>query len=129
VVDGQPRPLTLEQGTVPPIDEMRRGVGVIRLRAATGALFPDRGPHRLSFSNTHRSDIGVYLVNALIPSDHRIHITGQSRDMLQRQFKMDYNISAAPLLELALVWPALLSVGVSALFFGLARRFLNQRPS
>jgi hypothetical protein len=35
----------------------------------------------------------VYLINALIPSNDRIRITGQSRDTLQNEFKMEYKIN------------------------------------
>ena len=106
-VDGQPRSFALDVYRMPSLAAMRRGEGIIRLRASTN-IRASVGPHRLAYSNTHRSDIGVYLVNALVPSDERIHITGQSRDMLQREFTLDYAVSAPEAdLDLAAVWPPL----------------------
>jgi len=121
-VDGQPRSFALDVYRLPSLAAMRRGEGIIRLRASTN-IRASVGPHRLAYSNTHRSDIGVYLVNALIPSDERIHITGQSRDMLQREFTLDYAVSGSEAdLDLAAVWPPLAGLALAAAFHTLARR-------
>ena len=121
-VDGQPRSFALDVYRLPSLAAMRRGEGIIRLRASTN-IRASVGPHRLAYSNTHRSDIGVYLVNALIPSDERIHITGQSRDMLQREFTLDYAVSATEAdLDLAAVWPPLAGLVLAAAFHTVARR-------
>ena len=93
-IDGRPLALSLESHRMPPPAEMRRGEGILRLRAAAAAPPASAGRHRLMFANTHRSDISAYLINALIPSDPRIRITGQSRDTLQHEFSMDYTVSA-----------------------------------
>jgi hypothetical protein len=92
-VDGRSCVLTLDGYSFPQLVEMRNGEGVIRLRASAKVPHASIGPHRLAFANTHRSDIGVYLINALIPSNDRIRITGQSRDTLQNEFKMEYKIN------------------------------------
>lgn len=91
-VDGRSFALTLDGYSYPPLADMRLGEGVIRLRASAKMPHASVGPHRLAFANTHRSDIGVYLINALIPTDDRIRITGQSRDTQQNEFKMDYKV-------------------------------------
>jgi hypothetical protein len=93
-VDGQDRALTLDGYSIPALTDMRNGEGIIRLQASAKIPHASTGPHRLAFANTHRSDIGVYLINALIPADDRIRITGQSRDTLQNEFKMDYKVNA-----------------------------------
>jgi hypothetical protein len=92
-VDGRACELKVDGYTFPQLADMRSGEGIIRLRAS--AKFPQSsiGPHRLVFANTHRPDIGVYLINALMPTDGRIRITNQARDTLQKEFKMEYRIS------------------------------------
>ena len=91
-VDGQQRALTLDAYTLPPLADMRNGEGVIRLRASAKTPRTLAGQHNLSFANRHRSDIGAYLINALMPSDERIRITAQSRDTLQNEFKMEFRV-------------------------------------
>jgi len=92
-VDDRVCELKVDGYVFPQLADMRSGEGIIRLRAS--AKFPPLsiGPHRLVFANTHRSDIGVYLINALMPTDGRIRITNQARDTLQKEFKMEYKIS------------------------------------
>jgi len=92
-VDGQNRALALDGFSIPTLTDMRNGEGIIRLKASAKMPQASKGAHRLAFANTHRSDIGVYLINALIPTDDRIRITGQSRDTLQNEFKMDYKVN------------------------------------
>ncbi len=121
-VDGRPRSFALDVYRVPSLAAMRGGEGIIRLRASID-IRASVGSHRLAYSNTHRSDIGVYLVNALIPSNERIHITGQSRDMLQREFTLDYAVSAPEAdLDLAAIWPPLAGLVLAAAFHTVARR-------
>ena len=92
-VDGRPSVLTLDEYSFPQLADMRNGEGIIRLRASAKITKASIGPHRLAFANTYRSDIGVYLINALMPTDGRVRITGQSRDTLQNEFKMDYKVN------------------------------------
>jgi hypothetical protein len=70
--------------------DSRRGEGTIELRSA--AVFPRMpdGGHRLSFRNTHRRDVSVYLANALVPRSDRIAVTAQTRDAEQRDLTIDY---------------------------------------
>jgi hypothetical protein len=92
-VDGRACELKLDGYAFPQLADMRNGEGIIRLRASTKIPQSSIGPHRLAFANTYRSDIGVYLINALMPTDGRIRITGQSRDTLQNEFKMEYKVN------------------------------------
>jgi len=124
--DGIPRRLTLDAFYSPSAEQMRQGEGVLRLRISTSLSETATGKHHLVFENAHRSEFSVYLVNALIPKDDRIHITGQSRDMLQREFTLDYTVSA----ESEGSWrssaalPPLLGLGLAGML-GLAARRLN----
>jgi hypothetical protein len=127
-VDGQTHPLKLEHYRMPSLAETRRGEGIIRLQAGATIGTASTGRHQLTFANAHRSDIGVYLVNALIPSDERIRITGQSRDLLQREFSMDYSVAAgektAGLADgLAPALAPLLGLALALAFFAAVKRF------
>ena len=121
-VDGEMRPLSLESHTIPSLADMRRGEGVIRLSVRT-VMPVSNGLHHLKFANGNRPDIGVYLVNVLIPENERIRIAGQSRDLLQREFDLHYTITdRASTLEAAnQFWPpclglVLAGICLSALF-------------
>jgi len=92
-VDGKSYALALDSYSFPQLADMRNGEGIIRMRATATIPRSSVGPHRLAFANTYRSDIGVYLINALMPTDSRIRITNQSRDTLQNEFKMEYKIN------------------------------------
>jgi hypothetical protein len=37
--------------------------------------------------------MSVYLANALIPPNDRVHITDQRRDVLQRRFTVEYRVA------------------------------------
>ena len=91
-VDGRPATLRLEHVSVATPGDMREGTGTIRL-AASAAIAAARGRRHLSFANAYRPDIGAYLVNALVPSDHRIALRQQQRDPLQRTYALDYDVA------------------------------------
>lgn len=91
-VDGMSMPLTLVGAESPAWPEMRDGVGTIRLTAAADArLRPGR--HQLHFVNNHRSDISVYLLNALMPASSAIVIREQERDVLQHGIRLEFDRS------------------------------------
>src|SRR6185295_6763670 len=91
-VDGKRRIVKLEEYHLPELDDMRRGEGVIRLRVISISEPAAAGQHSLAFSNTLRSDISEYLVNALVPEDKRIRINGQERNPSQSEFVLDYTV-------------------------------------
>jgi hypothetical protein len=93
-VDGRRLPLRLVVLGFPAIDDMREGLGEIRLDFT--AVVPI-GPsyRRLTFENHHQSDVAVYLANALIPQDADIRITAQRRSYEQASFTLDYVQSGA----------------------------------
>src|SRR5262249_8201371 len=92
-LDGTPLSLTPVRAQFPEYPEMRAGVGIIHLVAA--AAFAPSGPggHQLFFRHTHQSKIGVYLANALLPSDNQIEIDGQWRDSAQHELTIDYRVT------------------------------------
>ena len=96
VQDDQRQTLTLERIEVPSADEILAGMGTIRLEARA-LVTSARGQHRLSFRNSHRTDVGVYLVNALAPSTNQLTIKGQRRDAEQRGIELDYAVASGPL--------------------------------
>jgi hypothetical protein len=93
-LDGRDIPMTLARVEAPSIDEMRRGMGTIQVRAAGHV---EQGPfwrrqRRLHFRNNHHEAGSVYLVNALMPSDRAIVVVAQTRDAIQRGARIDYNV-------------------------------------
>lgn len=92
-VDGEPRPLTLVSRQFPPISEMTAGTGTIRIDTLATYSTGSDGRHTLELRNDFRPDVGVYLVNALIPASGEIKIAGQHRDPLQRTLTLDFGIA------------------------------------
>jgi hypothetical protein len=124
-VDARPQIPKVEDAYFPTIQEMRNGEGVIRLRGTAVVSEILQGKHHLAFSNSHRADIGVYLVNALVPQDERIHITAQSRDVLQQRFSLDYSVTLNENKSLYGIVPLLVSAAMATALFTLSRRRLR----
>ena len=97
--------LDLVSRTIPSIDEVREGNGVINLVARVEVEQP-LGRHRLRVSNGHRPDVGVYLANALRPDSRAITIASQLRDPRQQTLMIDYVVSP-PLAAHASAWAAI----------------------
>jgi len=91
-VDGRAVRLRLEGQTMPAWRDVAEGTGAIRLRASANVTRVGAGRHQLYFRNIHRVDIGVYLLNALVPPDDRIEITGQTRDHAQHELTIDFRV-------------------------------------
>jgi hypothetical protein len=94
-VDGHrsiPRLVSVE---LPEIEEMKEGLGEIRI-AFTAAL-PSGGRNRqLIFENHHQHQIAAYQVNCLTPRDRDIRVTAQNRNEDQSFYRLDY-VQAAEL--------------------------------
>ena len=93
--DGRPAPLVLVGSEYPSLDDMRAGVGTIRLIARATLAATSRGGHSLTYANVHQPEMSAYLINALAPPPG-IHITRQQRDTWQRQLTLDYVVDASP---------------------------------
>ena len=91
-VDSRPLSVTLVSRAFPDRQAMRLGLGTIRLRASAPAS-AGTGRHALVYLNTHAAASSVYLVNALLPSDDRIQISAQERDVEQRGVTVDYRVA------------------------------------
>jgi hypothetical protein len=78
----------------PGLDAFRRGEGSIRLQFVARLPRLSAGGHGLSFRNTYRRDVGVYLANALVPTDDQIAIAAQRRDIEQRDLTIDFVLRA-----------------------------------
>lgn len=94
-IDGKRLPLRLTASTFAPREMLQDGRGEIQLRLE--AELPESpGTRRLAFENLHQSRIGTYLVNALVPRDPDIRITGQERNFTQSLYRLDYADASAP---------------------------------
>jgi hypothetical protein len=127
-IDGQPVRPRLDRRQMPAWRDVSEGTGTIRLTASATLPLLTEGTHELAFGNTHRSDIGVYLANAMLPGDRRIEITAQRRDAVQHQLAIDYKLArqadspAAGALQGAAGLVIVAVVGVMALRKMTARR-------
>ncbi len=96
-IDGRAVRMRLSTSSFPDVDAFRRGEGTIRIDLQSDANVQpvSEGAHRLSYRNTHRRDISVYLANALVPDSDRIAINDLQRDTGQRDLTIDYELRAA----------------------------------
>jgi hypothetical protein len=123
-VDGHRAPVTLVESRFPERDAMNLGVGVIRLRAVATVPAAGAGRHSVSYSNTHRANQSVYLVNALIPDDSRIQIGDQRRDRAQHGLTLDYDVTMSAT-QSRTYW--MLTAFAMVTFLGAARGLRNKR--
>jgi len=79
----------------PSLHEIKGGLGIIRIRATAPVAPLAVGRHILSLTNTHLPAISVYLANALVPKERVIKITKQSRDDLQRHYRLEFEVYPA----------------------------------
>ena len=93
-VDGTPLGLEIVSRTFPEVEAMRNGAGAIRIEAAAGMPRLSAGTHHLRYRNSHCRDIGVYLVNALVPASGRVAVAAQRRDIEQRDVTIEYTLAA-----------------------------------
>jgi len=89
--DGQSLRLEAIGWDVPDAAALRRGDDSIRLRAAA-PLRLTSGSHQVSFRNSYRPDISVYMANTLAPDSDRIAVGAQRRDPEQRELVVDYTV-------------------------------------
>jgi hypothetical protein len=91
-VDNNRDDMTLVRVEVPTVDELRNGMGTIRLQGA-GSVEPGSGRHRLQFFNNHRPEASVYMVNTLVPEDRAVSLGPQSRDPRQQEFQLEFTVT------------------------------------
>ena len=95
-VDGKPLSLEIIDGTFPALAAVLNGEGTMRMRTAAALPRLSAGTHRLRYRNSHRPDIGVYLVNALVPGSARVVVASQQRDVNQRDVTIEYTLGPDP---------------------------------
>ena len=84
--------LSLGDTAFPALHEVKQGLGVIRIKATAPVAPLSVGKHTLSLTNAHLPAISVYLVNALVPKDRAIKIAKQTRDELQRTYRLEFGL-------------------------------------
>jgi len=94
-VNGVNAPLTLTEMQFPTQQEMREGLGTIRLTLTAAATFGATAQQQIYFRNNHVPELGVYLVNALVPTTNEIKLGRQERDPLQRELRLRFHITPA----------------------------------
>jgi hypothetical protein len=110
-VDNRPLAMELKDAQFPSRQDMKDGVGVIRLQLAANASFVTAGRHRVALRNDYLPDIGVYMANALVPKSGTMTVVSQARDPLQRGLQIDVEVRPAPDAPRAR-WPMALIVGL-----------------
>jgi len=91
-LDDQVLALNVAESSFPNLLEIKAGLGVIHIKATAtvGPLTAAR--HVFSLTNAHLPSISVYLVNALVPKNPSIRITKQTRDELQKDYRLEFGV-------------------------------------
>jgi len=124
-VDGRHATLALTGVQFPSRREMNEGIGAIRLDLAAEAAWGGPGDHQLSFHNDHLPELGVYLVNALVPTTSDIKIGGQARDPLQREMRLSFHVTQADT-RWSNPWTGVLMLSLCLVLFFLRWKYLRQ---
>lgn len=110
-LNGVPVPLTLRDWHFPPSPEIREGLGTIRLLLTATATLGAARRQQVYFRNNHLPDLGVYLVNALVPATKEIQLGEQLRDPLQREMRLHFHVTA-PDTQATLRWRGIFMFGL-----------------
>lgn len=92
-LDEKALPLRVVEVSFPKLPEIKSGLGSLRIQATAQVEPLAVGRHTFSLTNAHLPAISVYLVNALVPKDHAIKITKQTRDELQRNYRLEFGVA------------------------------------
>jgi hypothetical protein len=111
-VDGRPLDVTGGTGTFPDLAALQNGEGTIRLRISVAIPPQAEGEHQVFFRNRYRSDVSVYLANALVPESDRVAVTAQRHSAEQRDLAIDYEVRAD---AGAVPWPWLVAAAALAI--------------
>jgi hypothetical protein len=109
-VDGVPAALSLMESAFPALEEMREGLGTIRMKLRTM-----RTGHTLRFENRHLPQISAYLVNCLAAPADGLVVSGQERDEAQRSIVFEYSFPAGAAPRPLAAWIAALGMLLVAL--------------
>lgn len=126
-LDGRDVALKLVAAGTPAPADLRTGMGIIKMEFAIAPGLLAAGAHRLSVENRHLPSLGVYLINAALPSSGAIQITKQNRNQNQSLGEIEFALSR-PADSLRVVgWMVSLVVVLGAVYIG-ARRVRKARP-
>lgn len=123
-VDGIPLRVELVDSAFPTFDTVLKGEGTTRIHAVAPMPRLADGLHHLRYRNSYRSDIGVYLANALVPASDRVTVAAQRRDVDQRDLVVDYMLRA----DLATRTRRGLPVGITGALILVAGLWWRTRP-
>lgn len=124
-INGISAPLTFSDLKFPTQPEMRAGLGTIRLTFVAATTLQAADHQQLLFRNNHLPALGVYLVNALVPTANEIKISGQERDPLQRELRLRFHIISASTRD-ALRWQGVLGLCLCLLLLFPQWKYLRQ---
>jgi hypothetical protein len=93
-VDGRPVRLSLSAIEIPPVDDMRHGIGTMKVTAAGAVANTGSRARQVHFRNRHRPAGSVYLANALVPGDPDLKVIAQVRDRRQQRLDVEYQIAS-----------------------------------
>jgi len=111
-VDGVPAALSLMESAFPALEEMREGLGTIRMKLRTM-----RTGHTLRFENRHLPQISAYLVNCLAAPAEGLVVSRQQRDEAQRSIVFEYSFAAGAAPGSLAAWIAVLGMLLVALIY------------
>jgi hypothetical protein len=100
-LDDTPLAPRLVSSAFAPKELLAQGRGEIRMAIEADAP-RQAAMHRLTFENHHQRQIGVYLVNGLVPADADIRVGAQQRNSDQSFYQLDYRDSDAAGAKLSL---------------------------
>jgi hypothetical protein len=123
-VDGVPLGLELLDSAFPTVDAVLKGEGTMRIRAVASMPRLADGLHHLRYRNAYRSDIGVYLANALVPASDRVTVAAQRRDFDQRDLVVDYMLRG----QSTTAMRGALSFGITGALILIANVWWRTRP-
>jgi hypothetical protein len=87
--------MNLTDTSFPTLEGVKKGMGVIRIRATASVIPLSVGKHTFNLTNAHLPAISVYLVNALTPNDRAIKVTKQTRDEFQKTYRLEFSVGSS----------------------------------
>lgn len=124
-IDRQSRTLALTGVRFPPLEDLRAGLGTVRLNLRAQFRTTSDGEHELHFRNSHQRSTAVYAINALVPP-RGIDIIRQQRDQDQTEIRVTYRLGPAlatlPSSAAGSPWTLAGGLGLVALLLTLAER-------
>lgn len=91
-LDGKAVPVSMSSVFFPSVQEIRNGTGVIQVRATFSAGPFNAGHHSFALTNGHLPELSAYLVNALRSNDPAVEIGKQTRDELQKDYRLEFRV-------------------------------------